>query len=265
MLVLLPPSEGKTAPTTGDPFNLSLLEPFAGELYAARETVLHALGKISSLPNALELLGVGSSLTAEVAANTQLAQSLAAPAYQVYSGVLYESGRIAQRGTCYQPRSDFAVMVQSALFGFVDLASPIPAYRLSMDTKLGELGSLATWWKAQLTPLLTDLSHQVIVDCRSGSYIKAWPGLESTQTSHTLLRVNVVRERAGKRTVVSHNAKKFRGILAGALLEQAAADSVADSVSGVVAVAQSLVGDGEVVGVETSLEKGHTALIIVTQ
>lgn len=266
MLVLLPPSEGKTSASTGSSLDFAQLAPFASELHSARESVLDALRKISAQPDALELLGVGPSLNAEVAANTSLRENPCAPAYLVYSGVLYESGQLALRGLDYQPSPSFAVYVQSALFGLVDLASLIPAYRLSMDTKLGELGALATWWKRQLTPLLGDFAgHKVVVDCRSGSYIKALPGLETKQTEYTLVRVNVVRERAGKRTVVSHNAKKFRGVLAGALMEQAANGALEDSLAGVLKVAQSLVGSAEVIGVETSVEKGHTALVIVTQ
>ncbi|MDO5061221.1 MAG: peroxide stress protein YaaA [Actinomycetaceae bacterium] len=264
MLVLLPPSEGKTAPTTGKPFDLKTITPFAKDLNQARNQVLTALEKISASPDALELLGVGASLSAEVAANTRLLQAHCAPAYQVYSGVLYDFGNFAERGKHYRPSADFSIWVQSALFGLVDLSSPIPAYRLSMDTKLGELGSLSTFWKSQLNPILAAVTQQVIVDCRSGSYIKAWPALETKTSAHTLLRVNVVRERAGKRSVVSHNAKKFRGVLAGALLENAARGTLEDSVDGVLRVARSLIGTAEVIGVETKPGKGFTELIIVT-
>lgn len=264
MLVLLPPSEGKTAPTTGAPLDLETVTPFAKDLTQARNQVLNALEKISEMPNALELLGVGPSLSAEVAANTQLQTAPCAPAYQVYSGVLYESGQLAERGTRYQPTANFAIWVQSALFGLVDLRAPIPAYRLSMDTKLGELGALATFWKTQLNPLLAEPPHHVIVDCRSGNYIKAWPALETATSKHVLLRVNVVRERAGKRSVVSHNAKKFRGVLAGALLENATQRTLHDSLDGVLQVARSLIGTAEVIGVETKPGKGFTELIIVT-
>lgn len=264
MLILLPPSEGKTAPTTGEPLDLETVTPFAKDLTQARNQVLNALGKISAAPDALELLGVGPSLSTEVAANTRLSHAHCAPAYQVYSGVLYDFGKFSERGKTYQPSTDFAIWVQSALFGLVDLNSPIPAYRLSMDTKLGELGALATFWKTQLNPLLAEPPHHVIVDCRSGNYIKAWPALETKATTHKLLRVNVVRERAGKRSVVSHNAKKFRGVLAGALLENAAQRTLHDSLDGVLQVARSLIGTAEVIGVETKPGKGFTELIIVT-
>ena len=50
MLILLPPSEGKTPPETGKPldFNSLLFPGLSGE----RRTVLQELQVISSLPNA---------------------------------------------------------------------------------------------------------------------------------------------------------------------------------------------------------------------
>lgn len=257
MLVLLPPSEGKTSPEAASTtLKLAEIAPFKTQLAAAREDVLNALEKISAQPDALEVLGVGPRLSAEIEANTHLRNAPTAPAYEIYSGVLFENGEIAKRGEIYQPQLNFQVLVQSALFGLVDLQTRIPAYRLSMDTKLGELGALATFWKKQLTPLLTDLSdHEIIVDCRSGSYIKAWPALQTKATTHQLLRVNVVRERNGKRSVVSHNAKKFRGMLAGALIEANAEGTLSDSLESVLQVAQSLIGKDDVIGVETSVQK----------
>ncbi|MCS4484947.1 peroxide stress protein YaaA [Gleimia sp. 6138-11-ORH1] len=264
MLVLLPPSEGKTTPNSGPSLDLPQISPLENQLKHAREQVLTALGNVSAEPNALELLGVGASLSAEVAANTQLTSLPCAPAHQVYSGVLFEAGKLPERGENYHPTPLLQIWVQSALFGLVDLNSFIPAYRLSMSTKLAELGALATFWKTQLTPLLAELDQQLIVDCRSGSYQKAWPALETKQTTHQLLRVNVVRERNGKRTVVSHNAKKFRGILAGVLMERAAAGQLENSLAGVMEAAQSLIGQAEVIGIETKPGKGFTELIIVT-
>lgn len=259
MLVLLPPSEGKTRPTSGSPLDLSSIEPFADELRKARSTVLEELARVSGLPDALEILGVGKTLAAEVEENRHLANALTAPAWQVYSGVLYEAGEIDKRGERYAPSPAFEVLVQSALFGLVDLASPIPAYRLSMSTKLGGLGNLGTWWKQRLTDLLNARAHhQLVVDARSGAYQKAWPGLRG---EFDLIRVNAVRERGGKRSVVSHNAKRYRGILAGALMDHAAAAK--DSIDYVLDVARSIEVD-DFKDVEVHEKPGYLELVIVT-
>ena len=89
MLILLPPSEGKTSPRSGAPLDLdTLLFPtLAGE----RRTVLGTLTTASALPDALSVLGVGASLEDEVRANVDLLEAHAAPGHQVYSGVLFDA------------------------------------------------------------------------------------------------------------------------------------------------------------------------------
>lgn len=65
MLVLLPPSETKAAPARrGSPVDLERLS--YPELADLRKRVLAGLIEASADPRALELLGVGASLAAEV-------------------------------------------------------------------------------------------------------------------------------------------------------------------------------------------------------
>ncbi|MGH3347365.1 MAG: hypothetical protein ACRDO4_10305, partial [Nocardioides sp.] len=57
MLILLPPSEGKTAPTRGKPLDLDGLgHP---NLTATRRTMVEALASASARPDAAALLGIG--------------------------------------------------------------------------------------------------------------------------------------------------------------------------------------------------------------
>lgn len=260
MLVLLPPSEGKTPAETDTPFDLSQVEPWSEELLDARSCVLENLMEVSGREYALKILKVGKTIADEVEANRHLPSANVAPAYDIYSGVLFEAGDINSRGRRYEPTDGFEVLVQSALFGVVDLASLIPAYRLSMDTKLGELGNLGTWWKKRLTPLMDDRAHhRIVVDARSGAYQKAWPG---TKGEHDLIRVNAVRVRDGKRSVVSHNAKRYRGILAGALMDRA--DEVEDSIDFVVDTARSLKDQDDFADVEVHQKKDFLELVLVT-
>ncbi|MDO5049936.1 MAG: peroxide stress protein YaaA [Actinomycetaceae bacterium] len=260
MLVLLPPSEGKTPAETDTPFDLSRVEPFSGELEGPRSLVLENLIEVSGRDDALEVLKVGKTIAYEVRANRTLPAANVAPAYQIYSGVLFEAGEINRRGRAYEPSENFEVLVQSALFGVVDLASQIPAYRLSMDTKLGELGNLGTWWKKQLGELMDGKArHRIVVDGRSGAYQKAWPGVSG---EHDLIRVNAVRVRNGKRSVVSHNAKRYRGILAGALMDRAG--EVEDSIDFVVDTARSLKDHADFSDVEVHQKNGYLELVLVT-
>ena len=89
MLILLPPSEGKTPADGGDAVDWAALS-FPG-LNTYRAKVLEGLGTVSAHEDALALLGVGASLRADVERNTRLHAEPAAPAHQVYSGVLFDA------------------------------------------------------------------------------------------------------------------------------------------------------------------------------
>ncbi|MFD1211656.1 YaaA family protein [Arthrobacter sp. GCM10027362] len=212
MLILLPPSEGKTAAAAGEPFKLSELH--FPELTAARQEVLAALAHVSSSPGALARLGVGASLAAEVQRNTRLHDEPSAPAHTVYSGVLYDALGYRNMTPAQQRKADDAVVVISALWGAIGFADRIPAYRLSMSAGLPETGKLSSYWKKHLPAALdAHADGHLLVDCRSSSYAAAWaPAPERTVV------VNVFQERDGKRTVVSHFAKHTRGELARHLL-----------------------------------------------
>lgn len=208
MKILLPPSEGKTAPAAGPAVDVGALA--FPQLADAREEVLASLRTASAAEDALTALGVGKSLAAEVEANTRLCTAPVAPAHEVYTGVLYSAMGAAD----IAPERLAHVFVSSALFGVVNLTDPIPAYRLSMGTALPPLGRMRTWWRKRLAPVLDEaFAGELLLDCRSADYRASWPG-RPAQT----VTVDVVQVRGGKRTVVSHFAKHTRGELAGRLL-----------------------------------------------
>ncbi|MGW6175319.1 YaaA family protein [Arthrobacter sp. NPDC055138] len=212
MLILLPPSEGKTAAAKGHPFELQDLQ--FPELNPAREEVLAALAHISQSPDALAQLGVGASLAAEVERNTRLHDEPSAPAHTVYSGVLYDALGYRTMTATQKRKADAAVVVISALWGAIGFADSIPAYRLSMSVGLPETGKLASYWKKRLPEALdAHAEGHLLVDCRSSTYAAAW----TPEPARTVV-VNVFQERNGKRTVVSHFAKHTRGELARHLL-----------------------------------------------
>ena len=91
MLILLPPSEGKTAPVKGAPVDLSALV-YPELLGARREKLLDALERLGTLPRgrAIGMLGVSKGQAGEVDVDARLRSAPAAPAASVYAGVLYE-------------------------------------------------------------------------------------------------------------------------------------------------------------------------------
>ena len=216
MLILLPPSETKTAPGAGKPVDPASLA-FPG-LTGAREQVLAALATASARDDALDVLGVGERLREEVERNTRLRAEPAGPALGVYTGVLYDALDPAGLTPAQREAAAASVVVVSALWGAVRAEDRIPAYRLSMGAALPGVGKLAAHWKQHLPGALRPAAVEgLVVDCRSAAYAAVWrPPHERT------VGVKVVRERDGRRTVVSHMAKHTRGLLARHLVERAA-------------------------------------------
>ena len=212
MLILLPPSEGKTPAATGPGFDPGKLH--FPDLTDARKQVFAALADASSADDAHAVLGVGPSLAAEVRRNAVLHEEPCAPAHLIYSGVLYDALGYADLTPAQQAKADAAVVVFSGLWGALGFSDPIPAYRLSMAVKLPETGKLASFWKKQLGGVLDAYAAgHLVVDCRSSTYAAAWAPEPSMAAA-----VNVFQVRNGKRTVVSHFAKHTRGELARHLL-----------------------------------------------
>lgn len=214
VLILLPPSEGKTAHAEGAPFEIEDLS--FPELSAERRLVLDALAEVSARDDAMDLLGVGASLANEVARNINLHTEPAAKAHDIYSGVLFEALDYASLDEAARRRADESVIVISALWGAVRFGDRIPPYRLSMSVKLEPLGKLATWWKKRLAPVLDEAAgSQLIVDARSSTYAAAYK-----PASGNTVAVNVFQLRNGTPKVVSHFAKHTRGEVARFLVEQ---------------------------------------------
>jgi cytoplasmic iron level regulating protein YaaA (DUF328/UPF0246 family) len=183
MLVLLPPSEGKTAPASGEPVDLDGLV-FAAELREQREQVLDAL-------------------------DPALREAPAAPAAEVYSGVLFKQLELSK----LPAKARRQVLIASALWGLVRPDDRIPYYKLPPKEKLEGIGPPAKFWRPALTEALPDKEGDLIVDMRSGAYSTMWKPKRAT-----LLPVRAFTESDGERKAVSHMAKAVRGDVARALL-----------------------------------------------
>jgi len=173
VLILLPPSEGKTPPARGVALDLARLS--FPELTATRSSLLDAVAEVSLRDDAPERLGVSPNLGTEIARNTRLVTAPAAAAGRVYSGVLYEALGLATLDTASRRRAGRWLLVVSALFGAVRMGDRIPAYRLSMAVNLPPLGPLVTAWRGPLAAALPRVAGRgLIVDCRSSTYAAAW-------------------------------------------------------------------------------------------
>jgi cytoplasmic iron level regulating protein YaaA (DUF328/UPF0246 family) len=187
MKILLPPSEGKATPEGGEPVDLGAIA-FGDELRERREALIDAL-------------------------DPRLREAPAAPAAEIYTGVLYQRLDLAGLSGAARKRAAKRLLIASALWGFVAPEDGIPRYKLPPSAKLDGIGPLAAWWREALATALPDEAGETIVDMRSGPYVAAWKPKRAT-----LLAVRAFREEKGERKAVSHMAKAVRGDVARALL-----------------------------------------------
>jgi cytoplasmic iron level regulating protein YaaA (DUF328/UPF0246 family) len=211
VLVLLPPSEGKAAGGRGAPLDLDRLSH--PSLNPVRARVLDALETVARADPAGLQAALGCP-PGEVEKDAALHTSGTLPALRRYTGVVYEALSYETLSAGGRRRANSALRVASALFGLLSPPDRIPAYRLSGSTALPGFGSLAAAWRPVLEPELA--AHRgLVVDLRSGPYaaLARVPGA---------VQVRVLRDRDGERTVVSHDNKYTKGLLARALCEDGA-------------------------------------------
>jgi cytoplasmic iron level regulating protein YaaA (DUF328/UPF0246 family) len=219
VLILLPPSEGKSPPRRGKPLDLGELS--SPELTGTRYRMLESLTSLCAEDpeRAASALEVPKTQLELVARNAALLTAPTARADSVYSGVLYDALGLASLDTAARRRAAGRVRVTSSLFGLVGPADRIPAYRLSGDATLPGVGSVAGVWRTVLGPVITGLvGDGLLVDLRSTTYAAFWRpvGLARVAT------LRVLHETAGRRQVVSHFNKATKGRIVRALLESGA-------------------------------------------
>jgi uncharacterized protein len=213
VLVLLPPSEGKTAPRRGRALDLGELS-FPG-LTPARERVLDTLTALarSDPQRALSVLGLSSRQLDEVARDAWLDTAPTAAAGRVYTGVLYEALDLSGLDTASRRRAQRRLVISSALFGALRVGDRIPAYRLSGDTSLPGLGTLSTLWRDPLAAAMGEAAGRgLVVDLRSGVYAAMWKPTGDVASRTVVVRV-LHELPDGTRKVVSHFNKATKGRL----------------------------------------------------
>ncbi len=233
MLILLPPSEGKTPPRRGSTLQLEKLAFPA--LLRHREAVLDALVALCTTGGppeseadrrvAAQTLGLGSTQTDELDRNAALRTARVARADRVYSGVLYEALDLGSLEGAAKRRAGQWVAITSALFGLVRPNDHIPAYRLAGNVALPGIGVVSTYWNRHLDASVSQAAGQgLVVDLRSSTYAGFWR--PSRELSPRVVSVRVLHEHNGARKVVSHFNKATKGrIVRDVLLDAGTASS----------------------------------------
>jgi cytoplasmic iron level regulating protein YaaA (DUF328/UPF0246 family) len=226
VLVLLPPSEGKTAPRRGLRVDLEKLS--FPELNERRSTLLDALAALAAGPrdDALEALDLSPGQAGEIERDGRLRRAPAAAAAKVYTGVLYERLRLTELPAPVRRR----VLIASGLWGFIRPGDRIPAYRLSIGSRLPGLPGLASYWRPALQAAIP--AGGLVLDLRSGGYAAAFAPRDASVVS-----VRAFAETVAGRIVVSHMVKATRGDVARIVLEAKPVPRTAEAIADVVAAA----------------------------
>lgn len=234
MLILLPPSEGKTRPVAGRTLDLETLS--FPTLTPVRAQLLRALIKMcSGNPNrAMQTLGLGPTQAEAVEINAGLDEEPTARADAIYTGVLYSMLDLPTLDPASRARADESLAIASALFGLVRPSDHIPAYRLSGDGSLPRLGTVASRWRTPLPRILRDAAGDgLLIDLRSGMY--AALGKPPADLADRTVTMRVLHEHQGVRKVVSHFNKATKGRIARALLESGEDPASVDDLQNVLA------------------------------
>jgi uncharacterized protein len=258
VLILLPPSEGKTVPRRGRPLDLTALR--FPSLTEARERVLGALVALcrADPDRAATTLDVPASQRAWVERNAELATAPTARADRVYAGVLYEALDAATLTSGAKRRLGVRVAVTSSLFGLVAPADRIPAYRLSGDAVLPEVGNVAALWREHLGKAVSEAGGDgLLVDLRSTMYAAFWR--PPPELASRVVTMRVLHEVDGQRKVVSHFNKATKGRIVRALLESGATPRTPGQLANV------LTELGWTVETSAPSRKGTAVDVVVTQ
>ena len=223
MLVLLPPSEGKTPGGDGPPLGPrpALSTP---ALAAPRAALVAALRRAAGADPAG--LAAGLKLPpgladAALAADRSVATAPTRPALDRYAGVVYAGLDAASLTPAARRRADEQVLVLSGLWGVVRGGDPVPDYRVPASGVVPGLGLVTAHWRAPLAAALPALvGDAAVLDLRSTDYAAMWrPG---GPVRAQVLAVRVLAERgsgaARKVGPVSYHAKWVKGRLARHLL-----------------------------------------------
>jgi len=213
MIILLPPSEGKaeggTPRTAWSPAS-GLLGKGLGPM---RTEVARALAAAKGGDQ--KLLGVkGDVLEHARAANRALVGSPTLPAWQRYTGVVWDHLDLASMSATARKTALAAIFVPSAVMGLVRADDPVPEYKLKMGASIAPVGKVSRFWKDALTAEMQKLSaRHVIVDLLPQEHAGAfdWSLIDN------VVNVDLVSKNGG--VVGGHNAKAAKGLLARHVLD----------------------------------------------
>ena len=216
LLVLVPPSEAKTPGGTSS----ARVGSFDSELGDDRRRVIEALimtlDGSSTRRQEIVLNARGPLLERALDATRRLADDRVPrmAAWQRYSGVVWSHLAPATLGAAQRRR----ILVPSSLYGLTTGEDRIADFRLKMNVGVASLGTMSTYWKPKVTPVLAaHAKRSTIVNLLPLEH-EAALDLDELARSRRVVRVQFIDGEGG--TTVGHDAKAVKGILARTLLTE---------------------------------------------
>jgi hypothetical protein len=216
VLILLPPSEGKSAGGDGPAVEIAALS--APSLTSRRERVARALVTLcqGNPKRARDRLGLSEALDDDRAANAELLTSPTLPAGHRYAGVLHDALDYPALTAAARRRADASVVVFSGLWGVTRPTDAIPAYRIGIATQLPRIGPLPTYWRTPLSVALDEtVADAGALDFRSSGYAQMYR--PSPAAADGLVSIRITGP-DGQRAAASYQSKVAKGRLARQIL-----------------------------------------------
>ena len=216
LVVLVPPSEGKAPGGDGPPWAVD--SGRFGALARERTRVANALRRHRG--GTARMLGArGPLLGAARAANLALVGAPTRPAWQRFSGVVWEHLDVSTLPAAARRRARAGVIVVNAVTGLAAWDDPVPDFRLKLSAVVAPVGNVATFWRAPLSRVLNDrLAGHTVVDLLPNEHRGAWI---PEPASYRLVRPSLVTVNGAP---AGHAGKAAKGRLVRALLEAGDAD-----------------------------------------
>jgi cytoplasmic iron level regulating protein YaaA (DUF328/UPF0246 family) len=215
VLILLPPSETKRDGGDGPPLDYRALSH--PRLSTVRRGLTRRVSALARTPDEMmSRLKLGPKLAFEVDRNRALTKSPTMPAMDRYTGVLFEALDAATLDPSARAFAAEHVRIHSALFGLLGAVDPIPAYRLSHDSRL-DAPTVKTIWAPAITKELLAHRTELVVDLRSEAYVHLGPVPAAVAQAHFLRVVTTGPD--GVQRALNHFNKKAKGELTRALMQ----------------------------------------------
>jgi hypothetical protein len=207
-VILLPPSEGKA---TGG----NVQKPWSGELGVFGSALADYRSVVADQLKAAKggdqkMLGVkGLHLAHAQAQNRALIGSPTLPAWQRYTGVVWDHLDLASFPGASRTKMVKRIFVPSGLAGIVRGDDLLPDYRLKMGARLAPFGLMSTWWRDDLTDAFASrVGKTPVIDLLPNEHKAAF----NWEHIPTVIRVDLVSKKGA--VVGGHNAKAAKGLLA---------------------------------------------------